>query len=69
MHYVWVCYDFKSLDVRAIGKNELSAGYKKMQKTPCMLAVKFMKFLCAHTFKYQLTFNLKKGKVFKKALT
>ena len=34
-----------------------------------MLAVKFMKFLCAHTFKYQLTFNLKKGKVFKKALT
>ena len=40
-----------------------------MQKTPCMLAVKFMKFLCAHTFKYQLTFNLKKGKVFKKALT
>lgn len=33
-----------------------------------MLSVKFLKFLCANTFKFKLEFNMQKGRVFKKSL-
>ena len=60
-----MCYKF---DDKSISTPVLKSNYKKMYKQSCMLAVKFLKFLCANTFKFKLEFNMRKGRVFKKAL-
>lgn len=66
-----VCFDFESLNNIFIGNSDegkLKANRKNIDKTMCMLAVKFMKFLIRNTFKQQLVFDIKAGRVYRRVI-
>jgi len=62
-----VNFNFKQLSEMRV--NELTTGYKKIEKTPSVMAIKFLRFIAMHTFKQKLIFDLKRGKIFKRTIS
>ena len=65
-----ICFDFKKKEEWSKDQsNQPRPGFKNMDKLPCMLAVKFLKFMTTNTFKNKLVFDVAKGRVSKKNLS
>jgi hypothetical protein len=51
-----------NVDIGSIDDFGVGSMHKKL-KSQAVMCVKFLKFLCANTFKQQLIFDLRNGKI------